>query len=175
MTHFTKLFRNGLSDCLDNPSSPDSHVLETISGRGTLFQIFMRDEAIRKLNALLSEIKFNNIGLNGISSICRDNIEIREKKKKDTEKVVTSRMRFTAVELLVANRYIDAEDSFYTKAENYLNNVTSFNEQISAWDIGTEKVRTEQWLLEHEKVYKTLLEEFKSLAEQQRDRLLKTF
>jgi hypothetical protein len=39
MAEFEKRFRTAIEDCLMRPDRPDSHVLETISGRGTLFEI----------------------------------------------------------------------------------------------------------------------------------------
>lgn len=56
---FCRDFKEAISDCLAYPDKPDSQVLETISGRGTLFEIFRRDEAIRRLDAVLSELKEN--------------------------------------------------------------------------------------------------------------------
>ncbi|GAI91081.1 unnamed protein product, partial [marine sediment metagenome] len=61
MQGFRNQFHKAVKDCLDNPNLPDSHVLETIGGRGTLFQILMRDESLRKLDALFSEIKRNRV------------------------------------------------------------------------------------------------------------------
>jgi hypothetical protein len=43
MRAFEKQFDEAITDCLNNPDIPDSHVLETISGRGTLYQILARD------------------------------------------------------------------------------------------------------------------------------------
>ena len=57
MEDFRKQFRLAVSDCLDNPQRPDSFILETISGRGSLFEIFNQGEARRRLDGLLSECK----------------------------------------------------------------------------------------------------------------------
>ena len=59
MQEFTNQFRLAIEDCLVNPTSPDSHVLETIGGRGTLFQILMKQESLRKIDAILDEIDYN--------------------------------------------------------------------------------------------------------------------
>ncbi len=59
MGDFHKRFKEAIQDCLANPDRPDSHVLETLSGRRTLFEIFRRDEAIRRLDAVLSECNSN--------------------------------------------------------------------------------------------------------------------
>jgi hypothetical protein len=57
---FRKDFKEAVLDCLEHPERPDSQVFEILSGRGTLFEIFRRDEAIRRLNAVLADIKWNN-------------------------------------------------------------------------------------------------------------------
>jgi len=49
MVEFVKKFNSAINDCIINPNYPDSYVLEAISGRGTLFQILMKQESIRKL------------------------------------------------------------------------------------------------------------------------------
>ena len=56
---FRTLFKQAIDECLSHPDSPDSHVLETLSGRGTLFEIIQHDEALRRLEALLSECSWN--------------------------------------------------------------------------------------------------------------------
>lgn len=80
---FFKPFHVAIEDCLKNPNSPDSHVLETIGGRGTLYQIIARDESVRKLEAVISEIDYNIQTLGEIVSCCTKNQkEIDEAKAK---------------------------------------------------------------------------------------------
>jgi len=55
MEEFRRRFKEAIQDCCSHPDRPDSQVLEIISGRGTLFEIFRRDEAIRRLEAVLTE------------------------------------------------------------------------------------------------------------------------
>ena len=138
---FCKKFKKAIKDCLSHPDSPDSQVLETISGRGTLFQIIHRDEAIRRVKALISECK-NNIGL-------LDHIfKIVKKNQKEPEKreFVTDRFRSSAVESLITNRYLDEKDSFYELAETYFDRILSRNEQLAAWEASPEA--TEEWFLD---------------------------
>ncbi len=56
---FVEKFKEAIQDCLDRPGIPDSPVYEAISGRGTFFEIFRREEAKRRLDAVLSEIDKN--------------------------------------------------------------------------------------------------------------------
>jgi hypothetical protein len=56
---FVSLFKDALLDCVNNPNKADSHVLETLSGRGSLFEIMRVDEANRRVEGLLHELKEN--------------------------------------------------------------------------------------------------------------------
>jgi len=115
MQEFINQFHEAINDCLKNPDLPDSHVLETISGRGTLHQILMRDESLRKLDALLSEIERNKTVLQKVKNTCNENIkkakEASAKGKKVSRSYVTVRLRLVAAETLIISRYIDADKS----------------------------------------------------------------
>ena len=64
---FRKGFKSAINDCLKYPDRPDSHVLETLSGRGSLYEIIRREETLRRLDAVLSECKYNQSGLESIT------------------------------------------------------------------------------------------------------------
>ena len=113
-------FQNAMKDFLENPERPDSHVLDAISGRGTIYEIINRNESIRRLDALVSECEFNNRVLTNIKeSILAD-------------KTLSSlNFRHHALELIVTHRYIEQEKSFYEKAEIHLTFILSFNEKFT--------------------------------------------
>lgn len=123
-----------IKDCVENPSYPDSHVLEAISGRGSLFQILMKEEALRKLDALLSEIKFNQYVMRGVKTVCQQNNELIKDKKITEIQVIVMRLRTSSITSMVANRYLDAGDEFYSYAENYFNSLIGLNENLNSWD-----------------------------------------
>ncbi len=132
-----------IQDCIDNPDRPDSIVLESISGRGSLFEIIRKDESKRRIYALNTEYLFNFNNLNTIIERIKANIKIRSKmKKKDTVteniQYITIRFRSSSIELLVANRYLDALDIFYKKAETYYDDLLSLNDQLRTWENGEE-------------------------------------
>lgn len=104
---FSRQFERAIKDCLSHPERPDSHVLETVSGRGTLFQIIRRDEAIRRAKALIYECKVNMKLLNKVYDTARKNQKTPKKRE-----FVTARFRYSAVELLVTTRYLDEEEAF---------------------------------------------------------------
>lgn len=131
---FTRDFKEAINDVLSSPDTPDSHVLETISGRGSLFQIIQRDEAIRRLDALLSECRENEVTLATIRKVLAD-----EKRSR----IPAGRMRTSAVELLVTHRYVDKPPQFYSTAENYFDSIQAVNSHLEMWPVNVEGV--DEW------------------------------
>jgi hypothetical protein len=144
---FRNDFKLAAKDCLDHPQRPDSHVLETLSGRGTLFEIFHRDQAVRRLNAVQSEMNINDTLWKYIETL------IQEKKEDPTHKVYPlTPLRNSATELLVTDRYVDEDEKFFIWAERYSSEISLINHRIGLWphyrkDIteGLEKQR-ENWM-----------------------------
>jgi len=126
---FSRDFKEAIGDCLANPDRPDSHVLEALSGRGTLFQIFRRDEAMRRLDAVLSECAANSAVLREVLDIATANQE--EPKERDFS---TGRFRVAAAELLITNRYIDEDQTFYKSVENCVSEMGEWCEQLNLWE-----------------------------------------
>lgn len=167
MAEFTSQFNNAINDCLNNPHSPDSHVLETISGRGTLFQILMKDEAIRKLDAILSEMKDNLRILNKIKKLYNENAILR-KEEKDTEtSTITERLRVIALDNLIVNRYVDAPNIFYNIADQHRIDLISINSQVDFCDLADNPADGEEWILDQLNDTKETLNKFKKLVIEQ--------
>lgn len=167
---FMKKFKKAIINCLSHPDSPDSHVLETISGRGTLFEIIRRDEASRRVKALISECE-NNTGLfNHIYKVVKKNQKEPEKRK-----IVTGRFRSSAVESLITNRYLDEKDSFYELAERYFDGILTRNEQLAAWEATPEA--TEEWFLDSDtkKSFSDLSKEYKKELDNIQKKLIPSF
>ena len=141
MENFRKDFKEAIQDCLTNPNRPDSHVLETISGRGTLFEIFRRDEAMRRLDALLEECRENLELLEDCVKCAHDNQE-KEPKKRQWP---TMRFRSASIELLATERYVDEPDSFFGKVSKWMNWVPALNYELNRWSYKNEAV--EHWIL----------------------------
>jgi len=83
-SHFGKQLHKALQDCLTNPDKPDSHVLEAISGRTSLYSIVKNEETKRRLKALLLELENNQLLLSEIQETVQKNKEIQ--KRKEVEK-----------------------------------------------------------------------------------------
>jgi len=118
---FRKRFTQALNDCFEHPDLPDSHVLEAISGRGSLYQILRRQEIIRRLDALIKT-------LNPRKSI-----------------FPTSRFQLSTLELLHTNRYLDVEDSLYNELDLLLLQLSTCNDQLNLWETHREPIN--DWML----------------------------
>ncbi len=172
MEAFKKNFLGALQDCLENPHKPDSPVLETISGRGNLYQVITHQESIRKLEAVLFEIKSNISTMKVALTTCKKNIEEREAAKTKGEKPPTSfkylptRFHIVAVETLLVNRYVDAESSLYDTANGYMDWAISVNEQLGIWRFHREDV--EGWLIKVEEPVKAIMEQYRETIKKQK-------
>lgn len=155
LEEFRRQFKLAINDCLANPNRPDSYVLETISGRGTLFEIFRQEEARRRLDALLSECEKNLSVLQNVKKRCEEN-------QKDSSKrsYTTSRLKTPALELLVTNRYIEETPTFFALADSLLSDIIMINDQLSLWEYNPDG--TEKWFLKYIGSSVKKLEKFKS-------------
>jgi len=155
---FRKDFKTAIEDCLERPDRPDSRVLETLSGRGSLYEIIRREETLRRLDAVLSE--------------CDDNQDVLEIVVKQVERnqddpenrvFIADRCRPWAAELLVTNRYVDEGQLFYQIAELYLDTLTEMNVQLRLW---VHQIQlAEEWLLKYEEMATYIFEIFKDKVE----------
>ena len=167
MEVFRKRFKEAVQDCLVNPDRPDSHVLETLSGRGTLFEIFRREEAMRRLDALESECNRNLKVMTTHADQARYN-----QKSPENPQFTTSRFRANSVDLLITNRYVDEDQLFFELAEEYKNTINDINTQLS---IPEHSPKTTEWLLKFEKSWTELIDKFKDRVEAARKNLSKRF
>jgi len=165
---FRKDFKEAIKDCLVNPDRPDSHVLETLSGRGTLFEIFRRDEAMRRLDAVLSECTRDLTTLNRVIKQARNNQKNPGKRQFSTERFGTS-----AAELLITNRYVDEDQVFFFLAEETLIWADSMNEQLNLWQHSP--ADTERWLLKYADLPAEIIGKFKARVMAAREKLSKRF
>ncbi len=170
---FKEQFKKAIQDCLSHPDRPDSHVIETLSGRGTLFEIFHRDETMRRLDAVLSE---SNLNLFILKSFIDNSIENQEYGKTIKGRLFPSNKRFqtgrlssVAIELLVANRYLDETKAFYDLAEGYMLFVESINSRKEGWVLNPDS--TEKWLLYMNESFMNTFKRFIAATEASRDKV----
>ena len=170
---FISAFHAALTECLNNPLAPDSLVLETISGRGSLFQILNKEETMRKLRALTLEIQNNSVLLESVKEVCENNAKSRKGNKSFPTMSHTQRFRFMAADSLWVNRYIDTDDSFYSSLDTYIRGVLAYNETLAVWssEPANMMVPTERWLIEKYETLKTSFTKIEQLAKQQWDKI----
>jgi hypothetical protein len=168
--NFRGKFKAALDDCLMHPDKPDSPVFESVVGRGSLFEIFNRDQAIRRLDALLQELQANATTLTRIGQRAQKNL------KGPKRNYTTIPLLLASTELLVANRFIDENGRFYKGAGAYLNIAAAINERLTLWP--SRPIQTDKWLVRaiDDKAggwnMKLRTEAFSDLVTKARDRLL---
>jgi len=144
---FKRQFLKAIQDCLSHPETPDSPVLETISGRGTLFQIVHRDEINRRIEALFAEQETN----------ARILKEVYDRVGKLSTQS-GARLRTVAVELLITNRYLDEDKKFYDSAASYFNFCFSLNERFNLQMINPQGF--DEWLEGNKDSYNKVFEKY---------------
>ena len=167
MEEFKKQFIKAIVDCHENPEFPDSYVLETIGGRGTLYQIIMQDESIRRLDALIAETQSNQNSWKHIIKICKDNIKARGSSKKEGLGYATEILRHCCVDLLISTRYLNAPIDFYEAAEYYLDEMMRINERLPHWPARAATI--EHWLNDRMGGMSETISEFESLVKEQKE------
>lgn len=128
---FTTQFKKAINDCLSYPDKQDSKVLESITGRGTLFETFLRDETNRRLDAVLYECEMN---LESIKVI----IETAEKNLKNSDIQSRKNLPFIRLssrtfEFLIISRYINIQTDIYEILASQLNIIDSINANLIKW------------------------------------------
>jgi hypothetical protein len=153
---FRSTLKEALRDCLEHQEKPDSHVLETLSGRGTLFEIFRIDETVRRIQALISEWSWNMETVKHIYKTIDDNTA-----DPAHATTVTSRLSSLCLGLLVSTRYLDEDQLFYDKAQAYLVIIDTINEMLSRWGITPNIGVIQKWFLDTKEAYNESFEEYK--------------
>lgn len=138
-TEFIKKLNVTIDDCIKNPERPDSRVLESITGRGSFYDIINKEEIIRKLEGLIVEIEYNE-------KTYLDILERANKNQKSSRKVFhTQFFRLSSIELLLVTRYLNADEKVYNLGEKYYNHLNAINGRIQMWP--TRRDSVEKWLI----------------------------
>ncbi|NHJ21580.1 MAG: hypothetical protein EAX91_11600 [Candidatus Lokiarchaeota archaeon] len=105
--------KTAINDCFTNPEKSDSHVLDSITGRGSLYELIRMDDARRRIEALIVEAQSN-----------QENFEMRKKLVGEPDDlseipfpVSFGIWRTKCMEFLLVNRYLDEDERFYKTAE----------------------------------------------------------
>jgi hypothetical protein len=145
-----------VKDCEQDPGSPDTHILEAISGRGTIFDIICREESLRKIDAIIAECDYNVELLNKCSNFIESN---RKKQKYEGWASATTRIKTSAVEILSSTRYLNEDPSFYRTVNEYFDALFLINPVLDRWM--NKQHPAEGWLSTRIPTRKKIIEEFK--------------
>ncbi len=83
---FEEKFKAALENCIKSPNEPDSPVLETLGGRGTLYGIMHKEENARRIEGLQLELNINETLLGQIFDNCVRNKALRSANKAEAKK-----------------------------------------------------------------------------------------
>lgn len=155
---FEEQFKDAIKDCLSTPNRTDSIVLETITGRGPIYSIIHRQEVINKLDGLIAESEINLFIVQKAQERAYANENRRFSSLRSKYGLIITQLGISALNLLLAEHYIEEDAEFYRNARTTLTAVNTVNARLAAWtsndDIG-------KWFIEDTTFPNNLLLEFK--------------
>lgn len=164
---FRKSLKKAIKDCLENPDRPDSDVLVALGARGSLYEIFRREEVLRRLDAVLYECDLN-------VKNCTDLHDIAKKRQKGTdEKFPVTPLHKCAIELLATDRYVDEDNEFFKQVYNSLSTAIAVNQRLSQWAAFPE--RTDEWMAGHLQSFRDRFGTLRQTVESARTKVMNRF
>jgi len=148
---FEEKFLASLKNCIESPNDVDSPVLQALGGRGTLYSIIHAQENARRIEALLTEISLNETDTNAIYEFVERNKQLRTESKGEEGHMLSNPLRSSATELLYVNRYLDLDEDFYRKVDEYYGHVQAINIFLAEW--GSHPAEAEQWLVSEKPLF----------------------
>jgi predicted transcriptional regulator len=131
---FEKQLLDALTNCVEKPDDPDSPVLEALGGRGTLYSIIHADENKRRIDSLKLEFSINTQLLKRIYDRIAENEALRaQNKPNENPHMVTELLKYSALENLMINRYLDLEPEFYNTLSAYHSFLLTDNDCLLDW------------------------------------------
>lgn len=112
ITEFKLKLKAAIKDCINNPEKSDSYVLESISGRGSLYEIMRLEETRRRVEALIMEAQMNIRG----HEINKELLSELKDFSNIPFSVRYAVWRSECLEFLLINRYLDQDEKFYKTA-----------------------------------------------------------
>jgi hypothetical protein len=140
MEEFRRQFSLAMASCSSEPQRTDSHVLDTLSGRGTIYELIRRDEAIRRIDAIIDELTSNLHFIDNIMKRAEGN-----QKAPDKRRYPTLVLRVSCCDLLMTTRYLERDAPFYNSVALVFVRCTAINNMLSQWQQSPDP--TEKWLL----------------------------
>jgi hypothetical protein len=151
---FNEEFKQAIMDCLSHPDRPDSAVLETVTGRGSIYAIIHREELIRRVDWLVTENRLNSTLMGQILEAAYLGFQGHFWNR--TTAVITTRLSYSALDLLLAEHYLEEDSEFYEHISVLLAMIHTINHYLATWTYETSKM-IKKWFLENEQFLKELL------------------
>jgi hypothetical protein len=130
---FSRKFKEAINDCISNPDRPDSIVLETITGRGSIYSIIHHQEIIQKIDGLIAETANNYHTLELIYERINWSKSRRLSSLRTTWGTIITHLGSSSLDLLLAERYIEEDSELYKTAHFMLFITNAINENLSIW------------------------------------------
>ena len=146
-TAFSEQFRKAILDCISNPERPDSIVLGTITGRGSVYMVIRHQELIRRVDGLISENELNRAILKSILEQIYENKGKKLAFLRSHWQRITVNLGCSALDLLLAEHYLEENAAFYEFAHTLLVLIRAINQQVGEW--GSSRT-SEEWFLKNE-------------------------
>lgn len=167
---FRRQLGKALADCVSHPERPDSIVLETITGRGSVYAVIHHRELVQRMGGLISEYQINQAILDQIYKTIREGKGKRLSFIRGKQSVVT-RLGSSAIDLLLAEHYLEESSEFYQFAHAFLVLVSSMNHHLSIWNYAASK-GVEKYFLERESFIEDSFRQYANGLDAARKRLL---
>lgn len=154
---------------MSNPDRPDSVVLETITGRGSVYSVIHHKENIQRIDGVLAEVEQNW----GAVKAIYERIDWNKKRRLSSLRVswgtISTSLGHSALDLLLSERYIEEKSEFYSRGHTMVFLINSINERLSNW---TTNKDASKWFTENEFILKQLFETFYADLKKVRQELL---
>jgi hypothetical protein len=141
---FKNRFKEAIKSCINEPTKLDSPVLTAITGRGSIYFLINKDESLRKLVAIESEMRYNNSLSEEISGRIKENKTNREKDSNNWI-YLTRNFNYSAIELLMTTRYLNLSSEEYIFLKIYYELILDLYNALDDW---SSNLNVENYLLE---------------------------
>jgi hypothetical protein len=168
---FSRKFKDAIIDCISNPNKTDSIVLETITGRGSIYSVIHHQEIIQKLDGLIAE---NRMNIDIFKIIIRAIVDNKDKKFaliRGGLKMIVTQFACSAMDYLLAERFLEEGEEFYKSVHSLRTWFHSMNQRLSAWDYNSNKDTTD-YFLEYRDQFKLYSEDYEKKLVNAKTKLL---
>ena len=159
-----------INHCASNPNVPDSFVLETITGRGSIYSVVHHQEILQRIEGLISESKLNTTILLKAMEAAFENRNRSFSAFRTKWGMIVTRMSTSALDLLLAEHYLEENGNFYEYAHTFLALIYACNKVLDDWST---KNDSGKWLIENEIAIKQSFAEYQKKLNQTKEKLSK--